>query len=263
MKAISTKFNSIVLAATFLTGLSASAQSPVDVGLFDDGNNNLEIRVKPNSNFDGIFSSVVFTVRWDNYSGATLGDPIQLLPEIQYIPIQRSGDVINEGSSSYQVYAGFGMQPMSTFGVAWDANEEVVIARIPVTGNATFEVINDSWTGEITNNGDYYVSLGGLDKTGVIYGSATGIDENDNGFGVSIQPNPNNGLFSFVFNSTQSGDYDIELVNTLGQTMYKEKLNGFVGSFQKDMDLTEYSNGLYYLKISDGTNISVHKVIYK
>lgn len=256
------KLSSLLLVATLGIG-GATAQSTVDVGLFDDGNNNLELRVRPNSNFDGIFSNLVFTVRWDANTNATLGDPAQIGAEGQYMPLMKSGGLHVDGTTNYQIYTGIGMQALNSSSTEWMANEEIVIATIPVTGTALFEIANDAWTGDITNNGDFYISLGGLDKTGIVYSTATGIDENSNGYGVSIQPNPNDGQFNFIFNTENRADYQISLVNALGQTMFEEKLNGFSGSFQKDMDLTEYSNGLYYLKIFDGNNNSVHKVIYK
>lgn len=263
MKVSFTNLKALLLAVAVIPATMASAQSTVDLGLFDDGNNNLEVRVRSNSNFDGIFSNLVFTVRWDANSNATLGDPAQLAPASNYMPLMRSGNMQVDGNSNYQVFTGIGMQSLATSGAEWLANEEVVIATIPVNGSADFEIVNDSWTGDITNNGDFYISLGGLDKTGIIYATATGIDESAYGYGVSIQPNPNSGIFNFEFVTQNSGDYEITIVNTLGQTIYQEDLNGFVGSFKQDMDITEYSNGLYYLKIFDGESNSVHKVIYK
>ena len=52
---------------------NSSAQNAVDIGLYQN-NGVLEVKVRPESDFSGIFSSVVFTVRWDANSGATLGE---------------------------------------------------------------------------------------------------------------------------------------------------------------------------------------------
>lgn len=67
----------------------------------------------------------------------------------------------------YQVFAGFGFVPLSEVPTAWAAGEEIlVLCRVNViNGTAAFSIVDDAWTSDINNNGDYFISLNGLDRT--------------------------------------------------------------------------------------------------
>lgn len=249
------------VSAAVLSALSMTAQSSVDIGLFQNNAGQLEVKVRPQSGFDGIVSSLVFTIRWDRTTGATLGDPVQVDQTLQYIPMSRSGDVREVGGLNYQVFAGFGFQRMANTGNSWVAGQEYTIMTIPVTGSAGFELVNDSWTGELQNNADFYTSLGGEDRTGVIYKSLAAPANFEST--VSILPNPNDGVFNFTFLVSEVSDVRVEILNTLGQNVYAENLPQFQGTFNKAMDLTTKSNGIYYLKITRGGETSVHKIVYR
>jgi len=176
------------------------------------------------------------------------------------LPVQRSGNVRQQGPYRYQVYAGFGTTPLSGAGTSWTASKEYVVASIPVSGTANFELVNDAWTNEPTNNADFYFSLGGKDVTGIIYKSLATTEGEG---GVTISPNPNNGIFSFSFAVGESADITVEVVNALGQTVFNETIKEFTGTYRKDMDLTGSSSGLYQIKVKRGEQTSTHKVIYR
>jgi hypothetical protein len=255
---IRTAYSLLVAGALALT-LPAQAQSPVDVGLFQNGSR-LEVRVRPNSDFSGIFSSLVFTIRWDRATGATLGDLVQEGASATYMPVMRSGGVHEDGAYNYQIFAGFGYEPMQNTGETWEAGREYVLLSVPVTGKADFELINDSWTAELRHNGNYYVSLGGRDMTGVIYKDLANASDDGS---ILIQPNPNSGMFAFSFGVMDMSDVRVELVNTLGQSVYSDTMRGFQGNYRREMDLSGMSNGVYYLKVTRGDRTDVEKVIYR
>ena len=240
------------------TALTTSAQQPVDIGLHHDGNT-LEVRVRPQAEFSGIFSAVVFTIRWDRNSGAALGDIMQEGGPDRYIPIIRSGDIHEVGPFNYQIFAGFGFDPMHTLEKNWVPGQEYTIARIPVQGKADFHLVNDAWTNEIHNNGDFYLSLAGVDRTGVIYKNMVNAEDVDNA--VSIMPNPNKGQFTFGFPVADITDLHFEMFNSLGQSVYTDVVRGFRGEFRRDMDLRGMGAGVYYLNITAGDSKSVHKVV--
>ncbi|HOP42037.1 MAG TPA: T9SS type A sorting domain-containing protein [Flavobacteriales bacterium] len=253
-------FRSQLLAFALITaGGHALAQGPVDIGLFANGND-LEVRVRPGADFEDIFSAVVFTIRWDRSSGAMLGDLVQDGPALQYMPLDRSGGVREHGPYNYQVFAGFGMQRMQQAGATWEAGKEYVLMTIPVQGVAEFELVNDAWTGELMNNADFYASLGGRDMTGMIY---KGLASVVSAGGVDVIPNPNNGRFTFTFNVIEVSDVRIELVNTLGQSVFTDLIRAFEGTYRREMDLTGMSNGIYYLKVTRGDETEVEKVVYR
>ncbi len=245
----------LVLGATSML----QAQSPVDVGIFaNDGR--LEVRVRPTVDFDGIFSSVVFTLRWDRSANVQLGDAVQPEGPRTYIPISAAGAVREGGSYNYQVFAGFGFEPMRNMGTSWTAGQEYTVLTIPFTGDGVVELVNDSWTGETQNNADYYLSLGGMDRTGTIFQKSINASEVG---AVTILPNPNDGQFVFSFAVGAPADIQVEVVNALGQSMFTEQLRGFEGTYRKEMDLRTSSNGVYYLKITRNGTTDVHKIVYR
>lgn len=254
-----------LLATAFaLLGTSASTlaqDAAVDVGLYEGENGNLEVRVISHGDFDGIFSSLVFTLRWDRTSGAELGQPLQPDAIASYMPIRPSGDVQEEGGSNYQVFAGFGMETIRTGSTAWVAGKEYLIAEIPVVGHTKVELVNDGWTQDIHHNGDYFVSLGGLDRTGAITKSLAvgGLP----GFDFSVLPNPNNGLFALTVSMPEEKDLWISLASSSGRIVVEQQLKNTSGTFRKDFDLSGMSNGVYYLRlVMDGKTI-IKKVVFQ
>jgi hypothetical protein len=146
--------------------LGSEAQPLVDIRLVDDGKGALLVKVRPDGDFTGLFSSLVFTLRWKASTGATLGKGEQSPPELQYMTTNTSGPMTEDGGYRYQIYAGFGMVPLTNARTSWKAGEEVTLMRIPVNGTAAFEIVNDAWTAK--KNGDYYAALNGLNKTGSV-----------------------------------------------------------------------------------------------
>jgi len=250
---------SISALALALALVPTFAQSNVDIGLNHTSDGMLEVKVRPTADFDGIFSSVVFALRWDKNSGITLGTAVPA-QAASYIHTSLSGPVREDGMFDYQVFAGFGYDPIHVSGTTWEAGKEYTILSVPVTGKGAVELVNDQWTSEVKNNADYFVSLGGADRTGNIYkGMITTTDLEGT---VAIQPNPNEGRFTFSFISMDANDIRVEVMNTLGQSVFHDNLIGFEGTYRKDMDLTTMSDGIYYLKIVRGDKVSVHKIVY-
>lgn len=253
----------IFLAATIY--VSAFSQQ-VDIGLFQSHQNTLEIRLKTHGNFNGLVSNVAFTVRWDANSTSNLESLVQSTPANAYIPMMKSGEVRESDGYNYQVFAGFGMSPMSTFNEYWNMNEEIVLMTVSFTGNIEdFEIVNDSWTENVRNNGSFYTSLNGENRTGIIYKPsvtvATGVKEVDD-FNVKIYPNPTTGSFVLEAGFINAGDYTIELINVAGQTVYKKKLTRFSGNYKAVIELQKMATGSYMLQVQ-GEEKSLSKEIIK
>jgi len=256
--------SAILLLITIFIGTSSKAQQPnVDITLVDNGNNELEVRVRPDGPFDGIFSSLVFTIKWTASDSADLGFVQQVMPESGYIPTSKSGDQTDTLGDRYQIFAGFGDFPLSNFGASWTANTEYAIMTIPVLNNSsTFEIVNDAWTAGF--NGDYFISLAGQNRTGIIYPTiSTSVPMGpEQAYNVNIVPNPNQGEFTMEFFTTdKTEDYVIELVNSVGQGLYTKQLDDFSGEYRYEFNLSAESSGVYFLKISGEKDSSVYRVV--
>lgn len=185
-----------------LIGGSAFAQD-VDITVVALNSDTLEVRLRPEFDFNALVSGLVFTLRWDTAGDVHVADPDQFsygppFCTFMSIPLGASPDgEIDANGYRYQTY---GAVPLTGIpaGCEWVANVEVPLVRIPVVsagGCTNFQIVNDGFTA--ANNKDYYISVIGLDTTGTIYGlgapdmgdcstAIAPIDEDD----VALSPNP-------------------------------------------------------------------------
>lgn len=115
-------------------------------------------------------------------------------------------------------------------------------------------------------NGDYTVVVtnGGCSSSAsaATAVATVGINElSDNGTSFIVYPNPNNGLFTIQFNSTEMTTYTVEIQNVIGQIIYKENMNEFSGSYTKEFNISNYGKGEYFIVVSDSKNNKTEKLI--
>lgn len=242
-------------------GAGLHAQLPtVDVTLVANPNNELEVKVRPDLPFDGLFSSIVFTIRWETASGATLDNPLQVLPAAAYIPLSLSGSIMTDGTYSYATYAGFGFSPLSNLGASWNAAAEYTLVTIPVqNGTALFEISDDTFTG--TMNGSYFVSLNGTDRTGVIYSSSTGVEAGYPVAEVSVSPNPTTGMVELQWPGKE--DATVEVFNAAGQLLATERFAGGSDGRKALLDLSPSGPGVYTLRVQMGAMRRTERVVVR
>ncbi|MGB0807209.1 MAG: T9SS type A sorting domain-containing protein, partial [Salibacteraceae bacterium] len=77
-----------------------------------------------------------------------------------------------------------------------------------------------------------------------------GIKENEFEGDISIFPNPNNGQFVLEVLNVTSGNYEAEIINYLGQQVYRNTIvvNGY---YAEKIDVSGFSAGMYMLKLTD------------
>ncbi len=124
--------------------------------------------------------------------------------------------------------------------------------------------VNQSYTSTV--NGSYSVLVNNNGCTSALSEnyteSSVSLNENEkNDSHFMIYPNPNKGVFTVVFSSTENLQYKVELMNELGQTIYSEELIEFNGSYTKDFDVSLKGKGVYFLKFTDATKNQIEKVI--
>jgi len=250
----------LFIATSFISNL-ANAQPLVDITLVDNGNNEIEVRVRPDGPFGGIFSASVFTIRWSASDNADLGFIQQPSPASSYHTITKSNVQFDTLGFRYQIFAGFSIQVMDALPFAWVANTEYTLMTIPVlNGNSGFEIVNDSYTNSA--NGDFFISLAGELRTGMSYSIPTSIIVGPSEtYSVNILPNPNQGEFAMQFTTEQQDDYSLELLNSVGQVLYTKQLNKFSGVYNYQFDLSAESSGVYFLRVAGKSDNTVHRIV--
>ena len=79
--------------------------------------------------------------------------------------------------------------------------------------------------------------------------SPLGISENNSIINFNAYPNPNNGMFTIDMTANKMDDYSLELYNSLGEIVYTEKLNQFVGDYKKQLNISDLRKGIYFLNV--------------
>ena len=55
---------------------------------------------------------------------------------------------------------------------------------------------------------------------------------------------------------------NIELVDILGRTVYKEDVGAFSGTYQKKLNINTCQKGIYFIKIRGSNGVVTKKIIY-
>ena len=79
-------------------------------------------------------------------------------------------------------------------------------------------------------------------------GIASGIPEKNAGFTFDVYPNPTNGTINLEFAMDKTEDLDISIMNKLGEIVNSVELNDALSGIHT-IDLTNNSNGIYYIRI--------------
>jgi PKD repeat protein len=80
---------------------------------------------------------------------------------------------------------------------------------------------------------------------------------------ISVQPNPNNGIFTVEFSNVLRNIATIKVFNTLSTMVYKEENVTIDGSFSTTIDLSNLDKGLYFLVIENYQGSTVHRIIIR
>lgn len=88
-----------------------------------------------------------------------------------------------------------------------------------------------------------------------------GVEDNDL-LGISLYPNPSSELVFIKFDSNIGGYFEINIINSLGQIVgqiEKRLINGSETAF----NISNYSSGIYFIKIKVDNHITIKKLLIK
>ena len=226
----------------------------MDITLTPGLNNDLEVRIRPDIDFDGLVAGMVFTVRWSNTTGASLGSEIQDATALDVCNVSKSGPEQVVGDYRYQVYVAFSLTPLTEISFVLLGGQEYTLCKLPIL-NATdaFVMVNDDWTA--VNNADYFISLNGADGTGIIYDQSTGAQEGSSlstEQSVSVWPDPVTDQAVVSFEPSRSSATDLYLFDAAGRVVWSKRSSG---SASETIDMMGLAPGAYLLRLTadDGT----------
>ena len=87
-----------------------------------------------------------------------------------------------------------------------------------------------------------------------------GVDNNALTSSMKVYPNPTQGMFTVSISNAEATDMTLELVNISGQTVYRNTVKS-VYSYNEEIDASAFAKGVYYLKVNDGTEVKIEKIV--
>jgi hypothetical protein len=78
---------------------------------------------------------------------------------------------------------------------------------------------------------------------------------------LQVFPNPNQGSFTIKGIANDNTQIGIDVVNTLGQTIYHDVTTALNGNIEKLISLPDVPKGVYYLRLNTGEAIKTHKLL--
>lgn len=79
--------------------------------------------------------------------------------------------------------------------------------------------------------------------------------------GLAVFPNPTNGELRVTLNTAEATVATILILDAKGRTVLQNKVTGFSGSFQEEMDLSRLSAGLYIVRVITDTESFARKIV--
>jgi len=83
----------------------------------------------------------------------------------------------------------------------------------------------------------------------------TSVDGLNETAGLTLYPNPNNGKLILKGNMHTDGEFRIEVINALGQVVYKDEAVTTNRVLNKQIELGHVANGIYLLKLNSGAHV--------
>jgi len=78
---------------------------------------------------------------------------------------------------------------------------------------------------------------------------------------LDVYPNPSRDLFNVSFTSEDVQDLEVRVLNIVGEVVFTESLEQFVGEYSKQVDLAAYTKGVYFLEITTNNGVVNKKLI--
>jgi hypothetical protein len=78
---------------------------------------------------------------------------------------------------------------------------------------------------------------------------------------LTIYPNPSRDVFNISFISEEKQNLRVRILNAIGEEVYKENLQQFVGQYVKSINLEQYNKVIYFLEIETDDGVITKKLI--
>ena len=78
---------------------------------------------------------------------------------------------------------------------------------------------------------------------------------------LSIFPNPTEALINIKFSIENNQNVTLRLFNNIGEVLYEDNLQQFIGEYVKSINLEQYNKAIYFLEIETDDGVITKKLI--
>ncbi|MCD4790928.1 MAG: PKD domain-containing protein, partial [Bacteroidales bacterium] len=195
----------------------------------------------------GFLGDADLTVAGENYCGAgPYSDPLVIT---RYLP-----DVT--------------LEPFDDVCLTWPAFE--LTGGMPEGGEYSGTGVSNGWFDpSVAGLGTHTITYTYEDPNGcdnfaeetIYVDPCPGINENMDDPNVMIFPNPNDGSFTLKLNLDNNDIVDLKIFNSLNEIVFKDNNISTDQDYAKEINLSEYAKGIYYLRITGKETNLVKKII--
>ena len=247
--------------AAILAG-GVSAQPIVDIDLHSRSSASVEVQLTPKTDFGGVFSSLVFTITWEAATGEETPELQQTMEQRAIMVLAPSGPVHEVGGKRYLIYSGIGLTPIEEVGQPWRGGMSTSIGTFELGISKDITLADDAWVKERRNNGAFYVSLNGLDRTGHV-GTRSATISGTGPLSITLAPNPSNAqLVAFLVNNDKDGLLVIDITDAEGRLVHTHQcvvINGLAQGSLTHADML--APGIYSVTARTGTSATTERLV--
>jgi len=117
-------------------------------------------------------------------------------------------------------------------------------------------VIDISSVSNGTESGTQQVTITITDDDAV-----TGIEDQGSDGLISIYPNPSSGIFKIRFNDTWKGNVDLRVLDIFGRSQYMRNIDNSSGQLEHEVDISNKSDGVFFVELSQEDKRVIKKII--
>ena len=90
--------------------------------------------------------------------------------------------------------------------------------------------------------------------------TSTNVEDISSGF-MSVYPNPTRGLINIEFNNIDNKVSSLSIVNVLGDRIYNDDIDSSIPKYSNQLDLSKYSDGIYFVRFKTKNGFITRKLI--
>jgi len=76
-----------------------------------------------------------------------------------------------------------------------------------------------------------------------------------------VYPNSSRDIFNITFTTKEKQDLEIRIINVIGENIFTESKQQFIGQYTKQINLAKYPKAIYFLEIETEGGIVNKKLI--